>query len=516
MIFRSPWPPLRYASATVADAVLGVARQFGDKPAVIEGDSGLTLTYHQLIDGAERVAAGLVRAGLEPGQPLALALPNSIDFALAFFGAMRAGAWVVPINPIYTPSEMEHQIHDSGARFLVTVPERADDLAASVDRVYAIGGRWNELLECRGTPPEVHSFPDGLAMLPYSSGTTGKPKGVMLTHANILGNVHQLLTAMGRTQQDVLVNVFPLYHAAGLCILNSHLTVGATVVLMKRFDLEGWLALIERYRGTYVLIPPPVVLAIAKSPSWDRFRLDSLQSAFCGAAPLGADMQKAFEDRTGLVLRQIWGMTEATALLSSDANGRTSRKLGSCGYLVPSMEARIVDLATLQELGPQETGELWVRGPNIMQGYWKQPAATTDTLVSDGWMRTGDIGYFDSDGCIYLVDRLKELIKYNAQQVAPAELEDIIQSHPAVLDAAVIGAADEAAGEIPMAFVVRKDGAYLDAGELMSFVAARVAPHKKVRAVEFIGEIPKSPSGKILRRLLKELVRARQAAGWQV
>jgi acyl-CoA synthetase (AMP-forming)/AMP-acid ligase II len=224
-------------------------------------------------------------------------------------------------------------------------------------------------------------------------------------------------------------------------------------------------------------------------------------------------MQKAFENRTGLVLRQIWGMTEATALLSSDANGRTSRKLGSCGYLVPSMEARIVDLATLQELGPQETGELWVRGPNIMQGYWKQPDATTDTLVSDGWMRTGDIGYLDSDGCIYLVDRLKELIKYNAQQVAPAELEDIIQSHPNVLDAAVIGAPDEAAGEIPMAFVVRKDGAYLDAAELMSFVAVRVAPHKKVRAVEFVDEIPKSPSGKILRSLLKERVRTRHAAG---
>jgi acyl-CoA synthetase (AMP-forming)/AMP-acid ligase II len=206
-------------------------------------------------------------------------------------------------------------------------------------------------------------------------------------------------------------------------------------------------------------------------------------------------------------------MTEATALLSSDANDRTSRKLGSCGYLAPSIDARVMDVETLQELGPQETGELWVRGPNIMQGYWKQPDATTDTLVSDGWMRTGDIGYLDSDGCIYLVDRLKELIKYNAQQVAPAELEDIIQSHPNVLDAAVIGAPDEAAGEIPMAFVVRKDGAYLDAAELMSFVAVRVAPHKKVRAVEFVDEIPKSPSGKILRRLLKERVRTRHAAG---
>jgi acyl-CoA synthetase (AMP-forming)/AMP-acid ligase II len=509
MIFGSSWPPLQHARASVADAVLGAARQFGDKAALIEGETGRTLTYHQLIHGAERVA-GLARAGLEPGQPLAVALPNSIDFALAFFGAMRAGAWVVPINPIYTPAEMEHQIHDSGARFLVTVPERAADLAAAVDAVFEIGGRWNKLLECGGAPPEVHSSPDELAMLPYSSGTTGRPKGVMLTHANVLANVHQFVAAMGLKHSDVLVNVFPLYHVAGLnCILNSHLTVGATVVLMRRFDLEGWLALIEHYRGTHLVIPPPVVLALAKSPSWDRFQVDSLYSAFCGAAPLGADLQKAFEDRTGLVLRQGWGMTEASALVSADMNDRACRKLGSCGYLAPSIEARVVDVATLQELGHQETGEIWVRGPNIMQGYWKQPAATADTLVNDGWMRTGDIGYFDSDGCIYLVDRLKELIKYNAQQVAPAELEDIIQSHPAVLDAAVIGAPDEAAGEIPMAFVVRKNGACLEAAELMSFVAARVAPHKKVRAVEFIDEIPKSPSGKILRRVLKELVRAR-------
>jgi acyl-CoA synthetase (AMP-forming)/AMP-acid ligase II len=512
MIFRSPWPPLQYASASVGDAVLGAARQFGDKPALIEGETGRTLTYRQLIHGAERVAAGLARAGLEPGQPLALALPNSIDFALAFFGAIRAGAWVVPINPIYTPAEMEHQIRDSGARFLVTVPERAANLAAAVDGIFDVGGRWNELLECGGAPPEVQSTSDDLAILPYSSGTTGKPKGVMLTHANVLANVHQFIAAMELKHQDVLVNVFPLYHVAGLnCVLNSHLTVGATVILMKRFDLEGWLALIEQYRGTHVLIPPPVVLAIAKSPSWNQFRLDSLQRAFCGAAPLGADMQEAFEDRTGLVLRQGWGMTEATGVLSSDANDRTSRKLGSCGYLAPSVEARVVDVATLQELGPQETGEIWLRGPNIMKGYWKQPAATMDTLASDGWMRTGDIGYIDSDGCIYLGDRLKELIKYNAQQVAPAELEDIIQSHPAVLDAAVIGAPDEAAGEIPMAFVVLRDGAYLDAAELMSFVAARVAPHKKVRAVEFIDEIPKSPTGKILRRLLKEVVRTRYA-----
>ena len=510
MIFRSPRPPLRHAPASVGDAVLEAARRFGDKVALVEGETGQTITYRQLVHGAERAAAGLARAGLMPGQPLVVSLPNSIDFALAWFGAMRAGAWVVPINPIYTTAEMEHQIRDSGARFLVTVPERVAAHAASMDGVFEVGGRWNELLECGEPPPEFHSSSDDLAALPYSSGTTGKPKGVMLTHANILANIHQFIDALGLEDQDVLVNVFPLYHVAGLnCVLNAHLALGATVILLRRFDLEGWFALIEKYHGTYIAIPPPVALAVTKSPLWDRFQLDSLRSAACGAAPLGADMQKAFEDRTGLVLRQIWGMTEATALLSVDSKDRSHRKLGSCGYLAPSVEARVVDVTTLRDLGPGETGEIWVRGPNIMQGYWKQPAATTNMLVSDGWMRTGDIGYLDSDGCVYLLDRLKELIKYNAQQVAPAELEDIILSHPAVLDGAVIGAPNDASGEIPMAFVVRKEGAQLDAADLMSYVAARVAPHKKVRAVEFVGDIPKSPTGKILRRILKELVHTR-------
>jgi len=255
-------------------------------------------------------------------------------------------------------------------------------------------------------------------------------------------------------------------------------------------------------------VPPPVILALTKSPAWDKFQLTSLKRAACGAAPLGAELHEAFEQRTGLLLGQAWGMSEGTAVTSFTPNDPAKRKFGSCGYLLPSCEAQVVDVLSHKRLGVGETGEIWFRGPHTMKGYWNQPAATSDTLVGDGWMRTGDIGYFDSDGCVFLVDRLKELIKYNALQVAPAELEDIIQSHPAVLDAAVVGAPDPAAGEIPMAFVVRKEGLPLDAEELMQYVAARVAPHKKIRAVEFIQQIPKSPSGKILRRVLRDRVRA--------
>jgi acyl-CoA synthetase (AMP-forming)/AMP-acid ligase II len=507
MIFRSPWPDIEPPSGSVCDAVLSVANQFGEKPAIIEGETGRTLSYLQLLQCTERVAAGLARAGLKPGEPLAVALPNSIDFVLAWYGTLLAGGWVVPISPLYTPSEMELQIRDSGARFLITVSERAAAMEKTVENLFVTGGNWHEVTECEEPRYDVRSSQDNLAVLPYSSGTTGKPKGVMLTHSNILANMCQLRALAWPRREDVIVNIFPLYHVAGLnCVLNAFLATGATVVLMRRFDLEVYLELNERYSATWLGAPPPVILALTKSPSWDRFRLVSLKRAACGAAPLGAELHRAFEQRTGLLLGQGWGMSEGTALIAGTPNDPAKRKFGSCGYLLPSCEAKVVDVLSLKPLGVGESGEIWLRGPHIMRGYWNEPTATLDTLIADGWMRSGDIGYFDSDGCVFLVDRLKELIKYKALQVAPAELEDIIQSHPAVLDAAVVGAPDPAAGEIPMAFVVRREGTALEAEELMQYVAARVAPHKKVRAVEFVREIPKSPAGKILRRILKERV----------
>jgi acyl-CoA synthetase (AMP-forming)/AMP-acid ligase II len=513
MIFRSPWPDIELTPCSICDAILGAAEQHGDKPAIIEGETGRILTYRQLSEGADRVAAGLARAGLQPRQPLAVALPNCIDFALAWYGALRAGAWVVPINPLYTPEEMKTQARDSGARYAVTVPERAAALDAVADHVFVTDGSWNEILACDAPPPGVCLSPDDIAVMPYSSGTTGKPKGVILTHRNILANIRQLEAIDWIRHEDVTVNVFPLYHVAGLnSLLGALLAAGATLVLMRRFDLQLFLTLNQRYCATFLGCPPPVILALTKSPGCTEFRFNHLKRAVCGAAPLGAELHDGFEKRTGVLLGGVWGMSEATAIISVTPNDPAKRKFGSCGYLLPSSEAQVVDTVSLKPLGVGETGEIWLRGPNIMKGYWKQPDATAQTLPGDGWMRTGDIGYFDSDGCIFIVDRLKEFIKYKAYQVAPAELEDIIQSHPSVLDVAVIGAPDEAAGEIPLAFVVKKPRTMLDTGELIQYVAARVAPYKKIRAVEFVSEIPKSPAGKILRRVLKEGLRARHTA----
>ena len=513
MLFRSPWPDIELPSCSICEVISGVARLYAHKPAVIESETGRTLTYGQLIEGVDRVAAGLSQAGLEPGQPLALALPNCIDFLLAWFGALRAGAWVMPISPLHTPAEMETQVRDAGARYALTAPERAPDLAAIVDHVFVPGGNWNDIVGCLAPPPSLRTSVEELAIMPYSSGTTGKPKGVMLTHFNIVSNLRQFSSVVPLGADDVMVNIAPLYHATGLSFLTGILGVGGTMVLMRKFELETWLALNERHHATFLFGPPPVALAVAKSPLWDKFRLNSLQWMLCGAAPLGADLQESFERRTGLLLRQGYGMTESTSATSINPKDPAKRKLGSCGPLFPSCEARVVDIADGRELSVGETGEICLRGPHIMKGYWNQQKATEQAMPGDGWMRTGDIGYFDADGCVFIVDRLKEFIKYKAYQVAPAELEDILQSHPGVQDAAVIGAPDQEVGEIPMAFVVRKASAALDASELMQYVAARVAPYKKIRAVEFIDQIPKSPAGKTLRRVLRDRLSAQRAAG---
>jgi acyl-CoA synthetase (AMP-forming)/AMP-acid ligase II len=379
-----------------------------------------------------------------------------------------------------------------------------------VEHVFVAGGNLEQLKQSTGPVPSAQiDARQDVAVLPYSSGTTGKPKGVMLTHYNIVANAYQMFASDTWVPNDIAVNVMPFYHAGAMnALVNPGLALGLTIVVMERFDLERWLEMNQKYSGTWLLMPPPVVLAITKSPLWDRFKLDRIRKAGSGAAPLGADGQQAFEERTGVLLGQVWGMTEASAAITVTPPDRTKRKFGGAGYLLSSMEARVVDLATSTNLGPGEQGEIWVRGPSVMKGYWNNPAASADCLVEDGWLRTGDLGYFDEDGCVFLVDRLKELIKYKALQVAPAELEDVVQSHPAVLDAAVIGVPAGEVGEIPKAYVVLREGASLNADELMAFVAARVAPHKKVRDVEFIDTIPKSPSGKILRRLLKERARA--------
>jgi acyl-CoA synthetase (AMP-forming)/AMP-acid ligase II len=456
----------------------------------------------------------------ERGDVVALLAPNAPEYAIAFHAVAALGAVCTTVNPIYTADEVAYQLEHAGARVLLSASEVLDRARVAAERagvteLYVFGDEARDgavafvaLLE--GDPsaaPAGAARPDDLAALPYSSGTTGLPKGVMLTHRNLVANMLQTSAQQPVTSDDTLIAVLPFFHIDGLnVIMNAVLRNGATAVTMPRFDLEGFLALIESHRATKILVVPPIVVALAKSPLIDRFDLSSLELVNSGAAPLSAELAETAAARVGCPVVQGYGMTESSPVTHVTPLDPARHRAGTIGPPVPNTECRIVDLATGAELGPGEDGEVCVRGPQVMRGYLDDPQATAETIDAEGWLHTGDVGRADDDGYVVLVDRLKELIKYKGYQVAPAELEALLVEHPAVLEAAVIGRADEEAGEVPAAFVALSGDA--TAEEIMAFVAERVAPYKKLRALEIVDEIPKSASGKILRRVLAERANA--------
>jgi acyl-CoA synthetase (AMP-forming)/AMP-acid ligase II len=428
----------------------------------------------------DRVAAGLAERGLAPGSVLALRAPNTPAWAALALGTMAAGGAVTGISPLATEREAAAQLADSGATMLTTPLD--------------------ELLRSTAPVPDVAFRPGQLALLPYSSGTTGLPKGVMLTHASLTAAARQLGRGPALTPRDRFLALAPFAHVMGFVVsLAAPLAAGATVVTLPRFGLPAFLAAIERHRVTVLAVPPPVLAALARAPVVPNYDLSSLELIVSGGAPVSRELQEQAAARfPGATVGQGYGLTETTATITVPDRGGTVA--GSVGRLAASTQLRLVDPATGHGVGPGERGELWARGPQVMAGYLGNPAATAEVLDAGGWLRTGDLGYADAGGNVFIVDRLKELIKVNAFQVAPAELEALLAGHPRVADAAVIGTPDERTGEAPVAVVVPRGP--LDPGELMAWVAQRVAPHKRIRAVRLASEIPRTPAGKILRRVL--------------
>lgn len=516
MIYRSDRPLPSVPEDRLSQYVLAEAQSRGSRPAIIDGTTGDTLTYAGLVSQADAAAAGLAAAGLHPGDVVALVSHNQPSFATAVHAILRAGCSVSPLNPMLTEPEIGKLLKQSGARAAIASEGSVDKiLAASAElpgfRVYVLGqhptvSAFTDLVEeGREKPlPDVSSLDPATAVaaLPFSSGTTGASKGVMLTHRNLTANVEQLRPGWQLDESDVLCAVLPFFHIYGFTIiLNSALRAGATIVTLPRFDVTDYLGTVEKYGVTRAHFAPPMVLALANHPELGKFDLSTMTKGICGAAPLDEDLASRAQSALGCVIRQGYGMTEAspgTHLVFDDRWEQTPA--GSIGELMPGTEARLVDPSTGVDTSENEPGELLVRGPQVMLGYLDNRSATDETLV-DGWLRTGDVARVDEHGHWYVVDRIKELIKYKGYQVAPAELEAVLLTHPEVLDAAVVAMPHETGGEAPKAFVVARAGT--SAEEIMEFVAERVAPYKKVRAVEFIEEIPKSPAGKILRRLLK-------------
>jgi acyl-CoA synthetase (AMP-forming)/AMP-acid ligase II len=520
MTFSSALPAGEIPDVDFTTFVLGHARDRGDRPAIIDGPSGRTVSYAELARSVQSVAAGLAERDFGRGDTACVCLPNGPEFPVVLHGVLAAGGRCTTANPLYTAGELARQLTETDASILVGAPafvEVAREAAARAGcELYVMGEATDghTLSELLGDPdaaPRRAIEPDEeIAAILYSGGTTGLPKGVMLSHRNLVANLARSVPAFGLTSDDVVLALLPFFHVYGLnVILSQALVAGATVVTMPRYDLAQLLDLLERYRITRGYVVPPIVLALANDPAVEGCDLSALRHLLTAAAPISPDVLEACERRLGCRMSQAYGMTEMSSATHAAPPFGAERRPGSVGPPIPGTECRLVDPDTGEDVEPGQPGELWLRGEHVMRGYLGNPEATAAMIDPDGWLRTGDIAVVE-DGWFTVVARIKEIIKCKGYQVAPAELEAILLGHPQVADCAVIGVPDEAAGEVPKVFVVPA-GDELDMGSVLRFVSDRVAPYKRIRAFEIIDEIPKSPSGRILRRVLEE--RGHRTAG---
>ena len=512
IIHRSPLPDVDLPDITITEQLLLRADELADKVAITDGKSS-HYTFAQLRERIHQLAGGLQQRGIAPGKTVGLMSPNVPEYAIVFHGVAVAGAAVTTINPTYGAEEVRFQLKDAGANMLVTVPMFLDVAreaiqGTDVSEIVVIGEADGVTSLSALYADPIEQVPvdlaDHVVVLPYSSGTTGLPKGVMLTHRNLVANNAQLEHVIGYDDGEAALAALPFFHIYGMQVLmNSLLSSGVRVVTMPRFDMGEALNLVQQEKITRFFAVPPIVLGLAKAPIVDQYDLSSLKQIFSGAAPLGADIAAECAARVGCDVVQGYGMTELSPVSHCTAFG--DFKPGSSGVTISNTETRIVDPETGEDQPVGGRGELWVRGPQVMKGYLNNPQATAETIDSDGWLHTGDVAIVDADHHVAIVDRIKELIKYKGFQVPPAELEALLVTHPGIVDAAVIGIADDEAGELPKAFIVPADPAKVPSlDDIQSFMSDHVASYKLIRLTEVLEAIPKSASGKILRRELRE------------
>ena len=511
-LYRDP------AGLFVHDLVLDACRRFGEKTAIVDTscDPPRRISFAEYGDLVERLAAGL-SARLQPGDVVGIFLYNSWEFCAAYHAATLAGCIPTLLNPLYREREVRHQLADSGAAILIADGAQLHDMnlqdlpklkaVFSVRHEAAGTERFDTLLQ--PTSQKAHGA-DGntkeiIAALPYSSGTTGLPKGAMLSHSNLVTNVFQFL-APGEdatyTKDDVALCCLPLYHIYGLnVVLNPILAVGGTLMLMPRFDESNFLRLVGEEGPTFMPVVPPLINCLSQAAEQGRFPLKHrVRYAKSGAAPLAPDLAWRFTSLTGIRVRQGYGMTEASPVTHMGYIESDKYRPDTIGPAVALTDCRLM-------LTPGSFfGELVMRGPQFMIGYWNAPEAT-QAVLRDGWYWSGDVASVDSDGFFRIVDRAKEMIKYKGFAIAPAEVEGVLLEHPLVSDCGIVGRKDEIAGEIPLAFVVLRRGKHGDdkvAAELCGYVGERLTGYKQPREVRFVQSIPRNPSGKILRRVLRE------------
>ena len=514
IIHKSPLPDVEIPNVSITAHVLRRAKELADQVAIRDAGGTSAYTYTELSDAIHSLAGGLAARGVGPGTVIGLMAPNLPEYAIVFHGVAVTGAAVTTINPTYGAKEVRHQLQDAGAKILFTVAMFADTAQAAVegtgvDEIVIIDSAvpgTTAMAEIFGDPieqvplhPETHTV-----VLPYSSGTTGLPKGVMLSHKNLVANIQQCIHAIRYQDNEVALAALPFFHIYGMQVLmNGLICNGVMTVTMPRFDMVEALEAVQSLGITRFFAVPPIVIGLANAPIVDDFDTSSIRQVFSGAAPLGAELAAQASKRLGCEVVQGFGMTELSPVSHSTVEG--DYRPGTSGVTVSNTESRIVDPDTGEDQPIGKRGELWVRGPQVMLGYLNRPEATAETIDDDGWLHTGDIGIIDEHGHMSIVDRMKELIKFKGFQVAPAELEALLITHPKVADVAVIGIPDDEAGELPKAFITVPPGESVTLEEIQSLVSENLVSYKQIRSLEVIDAIPKSASGKILRKDLRNL-----------
>jgi long-chain acyl-CoA synthetase len=541
------WPcdlpkDIEYPAVPLSESLKETAKEYPEKTAVVyfEGE----ITYGELDSLSDQFAAALAKLGVEKGDRVAIFLPNIPQFVIAYFGILKAGAVLTAISPLHREREAEYQLCDSEAKAIIaldslypvvekvwgrtklkhvivtTLEEYAAETAVSdikaeqKARVYSFQELLRENVDAK--PPKVSFNPrEDLAALQYTGGTTGTTKGAMLTHMNLVSNAIMFAAWIkGATAKETFLTALPLFHIYGMTTsMNVPIHLAAKMVMLPRFDPLTALESIQKHEVTVFCGVPTMYAALLANPELSKFDLTSIRVCISGASPLPVQVQKRFMDTTGGFLAEGYGLTEASPVTHCNPTDRTMRtvRLGSIGLPLPDTDAKIFDAETGERtLKPGETGELAVKGPQVMRGYWKKPEETAKVL-RDGWLYTGDIGKMDENGYFYITDRKKDLIKYKDYSVYPREIEDLLYEHPAVKLCAVIGKIDPTVGEVPKAFIALKEGAKATEEEIIKFVKEKVAPYKSIREVEFRTELPISSVGKVLRRVLQEEERRKVA-----
>jgi long-chain acyl-CoA synthetase len=512
------------AGRFVHDVVLQSCQRHNQKTALIDTSCDRRFTFAEYGSLVESLARGLISAGLAPGEVVAIFLPNSWEFAISYHAATLAGGIPTLLNPSYREREIRFQLENSGAVFLITDGPLLENVnlagLSTLRRVFTTRSRhagcedFANLLRPSAAkfPEPIQDSAQTIAALPYSSGTTGLPKGVMLSHHNMVANVYQVLGPNAATlgPDDVMLCFLPLYHIYGLTVgLTLSLTLGNTLVLMPRFDARRLSALVIEEGVTMMPMVPPAINALCQAAEAGVFPKDhKVRLIKSGAAPLAPQLAHRTAELTGIIVYQGYGMTEASPVTHVGYVAPPEMyRPASIGHPLALTDCRIVDVDG-HEVAPGEPGELVMRGPQFMLGYWKEPQATA-AVLRDGWYYSGDVVRADADGFYYVLDRSKEMIKYKGFPVAPAEVESLLLEHPAVRDCGVVAKPDPAAGEIPCAFIVLREGSTPSdalATQLREFVADRLAHHKQPREVHFVKVVPRTPSGKILRRELRKIL----------